>query len=260
MRNDFCCAAAAVLMGLAPSSAWLVAQEQEPADAKSLAQRWLDERHAEFQGYRLVRAGQAAALTMEPRSILNWSNPERGTDRGAVFLWSNDGRPQLIACGFEWGGSLKHEFQSLSTDAIIAERDGGTVHHFGPGVEWKSLSNAPDPASQRALRLSQMRRLAERFRVSVGNKEWSETRLLTQPAYRSPMSAPNDIALFLFVQGTDPECVLLLEATPQGNWQYALARQTKWGLKVELDNVQVWERSPFAKPDPQSPFVVFVQK
>ena len=32
-----------------------------------------------------LKARSPEALTMEPRSLLNWSNPERGTAAGAVF-------------------------------------------------------------------------------------------------------------------------------------------------------------------------------
>jgi hypothetical protein len=197
---------------------------------------------------------------MQSRSVLNWSNPERGTDRGAVFLWTDAGRPQMIACAFEWAG-LKHEFQSLSTDPITAERRGGPVHRFGPGVEWKPLPKAPPPAAERSGRLTQMRRQAQRFRVKVGSKqEWSETRLLPQPVYRSPSEAAADVGVFLFVQGTDPECVLLLEVTAEKEWRYALARQTKWGLKAELDDTPAWEPEAVGKLQRHAPFLVIPQK
>jgi hypothetical protein len=167
----------------------------------------------------------------------------------------------MIACAFEWGGSLKHEFHSLSTVAIAAQRRGKEVHRFGPGVEWVALSSAPKPARSRALRLTQMRRLAERFRVSVGHQDWAQTRLLSQPVFRSPDGTAGDAAAFVFVQGTDPECVLLLETTDEGGWRYALARQTKWGLKAELDGRVVWEREPNHRPEatPKTPFLVVVQ-
>jgi hypothetical protein len=66
--------------------------------------------------------------------------------------------------------------------------------------------------------------------------------------------------MFVFVQGTDPECTLLLEATHKQEWRYAFARQTKWGLKVELDQKAVWETAPTAKAKEDFPFIVFPQK
>jgi hypothetical protein len=234
---------------------------QETQDGKAAAPKWLKQRQAEFEEYEFQReSARPVLLVMESRSILNWSNPEKGTDLGGLFLWTHEGRPQMIACAFEWGGSLKHEFHSLGTEPVVAQRGGNEVHRFAAGIEWKPFAAAPEPAARRAQRLTQMRRLAERFRVTVGNKELAETRLLPQPVYHFPLEAPPNVAVFVFVQGTDPECTLLVEATPEKKWRYALARQTKWGLKAELDGNQVWDCTSFSKRDPESPFVVLPQK
>jgi hypothetical protein len=249
---------------VAGGAASLAVQESQTTDAGAATKKWLDERQVEFAEYHFHRGEQKpVTFTMEPHSLLNWSNPERGAGSGGLFLWTEAGRPAMIACAFEWGGSLKHEFHSLSTEPVVAERGGGVVHRFGPGVEWKSLAQTPQPAEQRYLRLAQMRRLAERFHIRVGNKEWSETRLLTQPVYRSPATAAEDVGVFVFVQGTDPECVLLIQAASAGEWRYALTRQTKWGVKAEFDGAPVWARMSTGRPeadDPQTPFIVLPQK
>src|SRR2546427_127274 len=78
------------------------------------------------------------------------------------------------------------------------------------------LAGAPEPAASYALRLPQMKRQAERFQMTMIFRRPREVhhplRLLPRPVYRSPASAVDEVALFVFVQGTDPECVLLLEA------------------------------------------------
>jgi len=226
-------------------------QPQTPKD-------WLQQRKLEFEEYRFhVEAAQSSTLTMESRSLLNWSNAERGADVGAVYIWTRKGLPQLIACAFGRGKLLRHEFHSLSTESITAERGGATLHRFQPGIEWRNLSSAPPPAKARALRLVQMRRQAERFRVIMGNKERAEMRMLTQPVFRSPVESDEDVALFAFVQGTDPECMLVLDATTDGTWRYALARQTKWALKIELDGQQVTEFASVGRnAGGQAPFLV----
>ena len=81
-------------------------------------------------------------------------------------------------------------------------------------------------------------------------------RLLTQPVFRTTAELTDDVALFAFVQGTDPECVLLLEATAEGKWHYALTRQTKWPLKVELDGNEVVDFPSIGRTPAESPFVV----
>ena len=53
---------------------------------------------------------------------------------------------------------------TLSEESIAAELRGVPLHHFGRGIEYKILPEASVPLPQRPLRLTQMRRLAERFR------------------------------------------------------------------------------------------------
>ncbi len=244
------------LVALLGSAAWIAAQDDPPAQPQASPKEWLAERHAEIAAYEFLwGTDNPRKLTLESRSLLNWSNAERGADVGAVFLWTDKGRPQLIACAFG-RDRLRHEFHSLSTDPIVGQRDGKVVHRFQPGVAWEDLPEAPKTAKQRSLRLTQMRRQAERFRVVMGGKQSTEMRLLTQPVYRTPAELADDVALFVFVQGTDPECVLQLEASAEGKWRYAISRQTKWPLKVELDGKQVAELPGLGRTPPDSPFVV----
>jgi hypothetical protein len=242
----------------------VVGASQDGSAAAPSADEWLKQRQAEFAEYRFSRdlAGKPAELKFQSRSLLNWSNPERGSGTGGLFLWTADGRPQMISCAFEYQGSVKHEFHSLSSEAIDARRGDKDVHRFGPGLEWHDLADVPAPAGQRPLRLAQMRRQAARFSVAVGlNKGWSETRLLPQPLYRTPADVEGDLGLFVFVQGTDPECVLLLEATAEKTWRYSLTRQSKWKLRAQLDEKEVWQVDPSPRPgaEPRSPFLVLSQ-
>jgi len=240
------------------------AQPSEAEQSQPSPKEWLAQRQAEFEAYEIsLEAEKPRQLVLESRSLLNWSNAERGADVGAVFLWTDRGRPQLIACAFGRDKLLRHEFHSLSTEPIVAQRGGEAVHRFGPGALWQELPAAqgageavPPPAKQRALRRTQMRRQAERFRVVMGGKQPAEMRQLTQPIYRTPAELEDDIALFAFVQGTDPECVLMLEATSEGKWRYGLMRQTKWPLKVELDSNEVADFPSISRTPAESPFFV----
>lgn len=232
------------------------AQPAESTPTQPSPKEWLAERQAEFAAYQFqLEAPEPRMLTLESRSLLNWSNAERGADVGALFLWTDKGRPQLIACAFG-REKLRHEFHSLSTEPIAGQRGEKAVHRFGPGIAWQELPDAPAAAKQRALRLTQMRRQAERFRVVMGGKQPAEMRLLTQPVFRTAAELADDVALFVYVQGTDPECVLLLEATAEGKWRYALTRQTKWPLKVELDGSDVVDFPSIGRTPAESPFVV----
>jgi hypothetical protein len=116
------------------------------------------------------------------------------------------------------------------------------------------LQNAPDPAKRPALRLSQFRRQAERFEISFGaDEKWTPSRMLTQPVF---VSEDDSVALFVFVQGTDPECTLLLMIEDDKTWHYALARQTSYGLQAKLDEEVVWEKEPVWLANPGKPYTV----
>src|SRR5215510_7275699 len=117
---------------------------QEPAAPQESNQEWLTKRTEELASYRFAMDGvKPVELALEGKSLLNWSNAERGTAAGALFLWTRDGQPEMIACAFGRGEWLRHEFHSLSDEPIIAERGGSQVHRFQPGIQWRELADAP---------------------------------------------------------------------------------------------------------------------
>jgi len=219
----------------------LTVRGDEPAADEAKA--WTQRRHAEFLQYQIAHraADGEAALKFEPKSLLSWSNPLRETPAGAVYLWTLDGRPQLIASTYPYTEGIEQELTSLSERPLVARRDGEPLHRFTPGIAWKPVPDADPPVASRPLRLTQMRRIAERFRVTGGDAKKFEARLLTQPIYRVPADARTDAALFAFVQGTDPEVVLLVEAVNSTGWRYALARMTVVAIAADLNDARVWE-------------------
>ena len=66
-----------------------------------------------------------------------------------------------------------------------------------------------------------------------------------------------DGALFAFVQGTDPEIVLILEAietAEKAEWQCAFVRATSGGLEVKRGDELVWSAKKHpANRDPKLP-------
>ncbi len=233
----------------------------QPPDGQGWPDRkeWLEQRAAEFASYRFeIEGAPRKLLTLEPQPVLDWSNPERNTFYGATFVWTYEGRPELIGSAYGRGKYLRHEFHSLSTEPIVAERSGNRIHRFPPGIEWRELPGAPEPAASSASRLTQMRRQAERFKMTMIFRRPVEThhplRLLTRPAYPLPgTAAVGEVALFLFVQGTDPECVLLLEAKSDKTWRYAFARQNEASLVADLDGKQVLDMAPHHQRPPNTP-------
>ena len=82
--------------------------------------------------------------------------------------------------------------------------------------------------------------MAAKFQVAVeSDKNRYELRLLSQPLYRYENAKADilDGALYAFVEGTDPELILSLEAARVGkSWKFATGRLTRWGMEVRYQD------------------------
>ncbi len=247
-----------VFVGMLVSS-WLIGSDQLPAqerrDDQERAEAALQLTKSHAEKYALFPPTESPACKLVPQPILRWSNPERGQIFGNVFLWTYDGRPFAVGSLYKWYSPfthMSHEFHSLSPNGLRGTYEDKAVWKTDqPGLAFQDLPDAPEVAPTPAARLIQMRQLARRFTASSADAEGKSTelRLLSQPVYRyESASAPTptsheDGGLFTFVQGTDPEVWLLLEATPAGKssrWQYGLVRMNSILLTVEYQGTEVW--------------------
>jgi hypothetical protein len=205
--------------------------------------------------YDVLPEGTAAPLTPVP--VFRWRNVARGQQGEAMMvIWPHNGRPIAIASIYPWAGYMVHEFDSLSRDNKVTAREEGRAI-WSPttaGVEFNNVPNAPKPATSPAERLRQMKAIAAEFKAtmtgwSADNSDREELRLLPRPLYRYDLTGAKpgppliDGGLFAYVQGTDPEVVLVLEAVgtaEKADWQYALVRATSGGLEVKLGDRVVW--------------------
>jgi hypothetical protein len=206
-------------------------------------------------------------LTLKPEPVLRWSNPLRKTDDGALFVWLADGRPEAVGSFYRYRREdvtqEDHEFQSLATTGLAAVRGGREVWSpREPGVSFSPIPGAPAPAGSAAERLRQMRTLARGFKARFDlPADQSELRLLSQPIYRYEAHRPDlaDGALFAFVQTTDPEVLLLIEARGRGRdvaWCFAFARMSMVNLRAVHDDRVVWSADWADQPeDPTKPYV-----
>jgi hypothetical protein len=241
------------------------AENQDPAgrdkEARLELMRRMIARYELFLGNK-----EREKLERSPDPVMRWTNPVRGASDGCLYLWTNAGRPEAIACIYpSFGGDGRgwdHEFQSLSQSKVVAERDGvATWTPEKPGVEFRRVPDSPAPADTAAQRLSQVRTLAGRFTATcIVREDKSSLRLLPTPVYRygKPEGDVVDGGILLFVQGTDPELLLLLEARSVGEsrrWEYALARVTMWGIDVSYLDVPVWSvKAVDRKSDPKQTY------
>lgn len=188
---------------------------------------------------------------------------------GAIYLWLDDvGRPQAAGQIFfhrennAIGGKWIHELTSLAEGPLSANEHGTVA--WAPneaGLSFKKLEGAPKPAASANARLRQMRALATEFKATdnFGDQGWGNLRLLPTPIarYGKAGGTPEDGALFAFVEGTDPEVFVFIEARdgPNGlEWRFAAAPMSVFALKVEHKGQTVWE---VPHRDSESPFKPF---
>ena len=231
--------------GTAPAAASGQLEKERATDALELCRKGANE-------YRLfVDDGPELELKTEP--VLRWSNPSVGSIHGAVFVWTNRGRPAAIASIYKWFEPNDHmafEVHSLSGNSLLGKLDERLVwNSSGAGVEFKPIRSAPKAAPLAPARLTQMRNISKDFTVEKTDRDSDSRqlmRLLTQPIFRyqSDRERVVDGAIFAFVQGTDPEVFLLLEARQEGNmsaWHYALARMDSVVFRARYKNEEVWK-------------------
>src|SRR5262249_16651986 len=156
-------------------------------------------------------AARDIELKLQPKSILKWANPGMGRVHGGVYIWTADGRPEVVMALFKvwdpvWG--FQAEMHSLSQDEMTVDRDAKAVGQPDqPGPVWKDVPDAPEAAATAARRLQQMRALARDFTATLidyrrnDSGERQELRLLPQPVYRYETTSPDvlDGTLFTFV-------------------------------------------------------------
>jgi hypothetical protein len=229
----------------------LLAQD-EPPKSDQAANSWKEKASA----YRIrLDSSRPTPLTFRAEPVLKWTNPERKTDDGVVFVWTDRGRPEVAASFYRYkadGNHLEdHEFISLSTSALSARLQSEPIWSVATGnVRPVPIPDAPRPASTPNERLRQMRALAREFKATFNNPpDLSEIRLLTQPIYRFETEGKRtdivDGALFAYVHTTDPEVLLMIEARPEveagpATWHYSLTRMSMVNLRVHHKDREVW--------------------
>jgi hypothetical protein len=244
------------------------AEEPKPEQTESAWQKLFREHAA---GYRVLLEGEKEPAKVSQNPVLAWTQPVRGGEDGAIYLWTHHGRPVAIGAIFIWPAGnnrqgITHELHALTPEPLTAEWNKRRWKPKPGTFEQQTLASVDPPGPNAQRRLLQMKKLAGEFAATSTDKEdrdW-ELRLLPRPIYRYEIDeeaaakpAVIDGALFGFVQGTDLEVVLAVEAhrTEKGNlWRYALARMSDLRLKVEHGGKQVWKVDVARFDDAQSPY------
>ena len=200
-------------------------------------------------------------------ALLRSSNPVSGSKDGAVFLWTDRGRPQAIVKIFTFDNkSYAHAWLSLSEGTLTAERGKKVIWNPSEaGVAFREVPDAPKPAESAVGRLRQMRSLADGFSSEytaqhLDNKPFA-LRLLAQPLYRyeTEDDAKADGAMFVFVQSTASVALLLLESRPTKDgrrWHYAFASLVSGPVTVKYGGKEVASiEKDYSKADRTKPYL-----
>ena len=125
----------------------------DSADDRGLVEAWLKVSLDHAKAYHITPQGQPdASFKLLPKPIFRHSQPVRGDDIGAVYLWvSDDGRPAVIGTVFAYSAGegarwVAHEVHSLSDQPLTARWQEETI--WAPdrrGVDWRPIPEAPSP-------------------------------------------------------------------------------------------------------------------
>ncbi len=234
----------------------------DPVTARRASVAALAKVLAEGLEVRETTVGHSTAAPV-PRSILGWSNPTVGEVYGEIYLRTDRGRPTCLMSIYRWfepnwGATL--EGCSLSpTEHQIRQAGREVWRPQGADIRWRDLADVAPPVASRDGRLIQLRRFAREFSATLWDTRRTtgevsrQLRLMPQPLYRYPEPAGDaawwDGALFTFVEGTDPEVLLWLEATPdpKPGFRVACVRLNSNRLAVTHEGRTLWavEDLPF---------------
>lgn len=203
--------------------------------------------------------------------VFRWTQPVRGGDDGALFVWLDRGRVAAVGTIFAWPQAdgqrvVQHEFHSFATQPIRAVWCERNVWSPAKGVDRTPVPDAPDPSDSAAQRLRQIKGIAAGFSgnsIDSDEGRW-ELRLLSNPLYRYELEEQSEVidgALFTLSQGTDPEVLLLIEAVRVGDgyqWQYCCGRFSDYRLTVRYAGKEVWNVGPCGQSSPNEPYTFHV--
>lgn len=242
------------------------AEEQKKSEEPTTLRELIDAAIDDVQ----IFADAETKTPARPQVALRWANNARGSEDGTTVLYIHEGRPLAVACIYPWERQLPRDFCVLARVPIVARYEGAVVWQpQRTEVKLADIPGAPPPEQSATQRLRQMKSLAEQFSSTMlgwraDDSDREELRLLPRPLYRYETdrykAAGGDVldgAVFAFVMGTDPESLLVIEATKAGDaakWQYAFVRRTSGELEGRHRDQVVWHAERFpATRDAQGP-------
>ena len=204
------------------------------------------------------------------KPLLKYNDSTRQLKESTLWLWTE----QDVPCGLmaiEYypdlpkGAPWLYEFVSLSDSKVTVTR--GSDWNWNAkqaGLQRRPIPKAPAPATRPAQRLTQAKQLFLRFSAHESSPVDGriELRPFANPLHRYSDEAAGliDGTIFAFVNGTNPEVLLVLEAVRGGQdqpaqWRYSLAQMTGGEVAADLDAQEVWNQTEADPPAVRDSYV-----
>jgi hypothetical protein len=258
--------AAILTLVLAAATRGQVAPAKPEATSAQQAEESRQAAAEEVQKFAFALAGEGGAkLKLHETPVLRYTNPLRGDVHSAFYIWTLEGRPEVVASVSSWYTPRRYlglAASSLSLGKVVGRREDQFIWQPDrPGLELRPIPGAEAPAMTPAQRLRQMSALARQFTAEFKREasydEGGKLRLLNKPLYRYESTNPavQDGALFALADGTSPQLNLLIESreTEAGfQWQYGLAPNNSVEYRVFHQDREVWSLPQLAPPWPNS--------
>ena len=233
-----------------------LAAETEAAkkDGDKKSKERLDYMYNSAAGFVGKRSSDGAKVKIYNKPLLRFTNPLHGCREGLFVAWVDEqNRPVAAGQIFLMRGTENNwyiETQSIADCPINLEsKSNGLWAPTKAGIKWTKFKDAPRPADKKQLRLAHMRRLADRFRVEDDlNGDEDVLRLMPSPMirYEDADKGVIDGSLFAYVQGTDPELLVQVEAREdtdgERSYHWALSAMTSAKVVAYLDEERVWSK------------------
>jgi hypothetical protein len=204
--------------------------------------------------YRLTAGEKPEELKLVATPVLKWSQPVRGGQDGAVYLWLQAGRPAIVGTFFIWPNGetnfgISHELHTLTSDRLQGDwRQSIRWRPSDPMLAWREVPDAVPPSASAAKRSIEARQIARRFaaKSTDRNGQTSELRLQPRAFYEYEAAAESSPwlggSLFSLAHGTDTEIIVWLEAVKEGDkpaWNFTCVRMSDLALAATQDGKQV---------------------
>lgn len=226
----------------------------------------LDEMRRRAQEMKL-EAGEgkeSRQIKLRGEPLLRFDDPTRAFADGTVWAWIERGRPHALVSVERYEKHWGYELIALTTEPLTLKTPlGQTWQPSEAPFEEKVLPEAKVGGTANARR-QQARQLARDFEMAeyVGLEE-SRTvlRLIPRPIYEyvDEKSGLLHGSMFAFANGTNPEALLLVEATRSDGaeqWRFGCAPLSTARVEAKIGDRLHWESGRFVH-DPRRSYFVF---